>query len=141
MAVTAGRELECAVNEIIKASPFEVRQGSLTAVAACLTVYKKIGGPGLEWVLNHLAETWGPEKESVQGALILGYGLWYERFVDQTEPSRLMKKVASRYTANSLVGAGRNARDMFGGSLASGILRILVTSYNYKLREENQLVV
>lgn len=140
VAVTANRELEVTVNEIIKACGYTVGWGELMAVVACITAYKQVGAEGLAWVLTTLRDTWGIEdKDAVRGSLVRGYALFWRDHGSKIDSDRLIKVVSERYTPNRLLGAAKTSRDTFRGTMAENVNRVLVTTYNYRLTEPSRL--
>jgi hypothetical protein len=146
VAITAGRELETSVNEIIKSSPFKLGKGGITAVTACMRVYQGQGAQSLIWVLAVVDQMWGNQKESVQAAIIEGMSIFLKRYRTDDgknfKDKQLIKKVSGRYTAVNLVGSARASREMFGGSLGNNVSSVMATVYNKKVRDpDNRLEV
>ena len=146
VAITAGRELETSVNEVIALSPFKMGKGGVTAVTACMRVYTNQGGDALTWVLGVANQMWGNQRESVQAPIIEGLAMFLKRYRTDDganfKDDRLVTKVSGRYTGVNLVGSARASREMFGGSLANNVMRVMASQYNKKLRDvENRLEV
>lgn len=144
VALTAGRELETAVNLIINASPFHLGKGGVTAVNVCSKIYRNQGGETLGWCLEIAHQCWGGEQQSVQAGILDGLALFVKKFRGEGknfDDKRLVLKVSQRYTGSSLIGSARAARETFGGSIASNVARVMAQAYNKKIRlEENYLV-
>lgn len=139
VAVTARRELECDVDSVIKACGYEVGWNKLMAVESCIAVYNSVGATGLTWVLTTLRDTWGrDDREAVSAGLLRGYAALWKKHGLKIDTDRLIKNVASRYTPNRLIGAARTSRDTFHGNLADNVVRVLETTYNYRLRADQQ---
>jgi hypothetical protein len=137
VAVTAGYADEVAVNNIIRDFGYKIsggfEDGYLSAVAACLAIYRKRGPEALSWTLDTIQQTWGKSRDGVHAATLRGYAdlLAAHPSVDQ---ARLVTKVAKQYTPARLIGAARTAHDMFKGTLGANVVRILVQTYNHKLK-------
>lgn len=148
VAITAGRELECSVNEVIEASPFILGKGGIQAVQVCMRIYEKQGAEALAWVLDASAHTWSSGGPAGQANILEGFAAFLARFRNDKEgaekldfdDSRLVKQLSSRYTCARIIGSARAARETFGGSMGANVARCMTRAYNTRIKPENHLV-
>ena len=148
VAITAGRELECAVNEVIEASAFVLGKGGIQAVQVCISIHENQGAGALAWVLDASDQIWKAGGPAGQASILEGLAAFLKRFryeevdgkVHDFDDARLIKQVALRYVPSRLIGSARAARETFGGSMAVSVARVMTRAYNTRIRPENQLV-
>lgn len=84
VAITAGRETECAVNEVVIAQGLKVArsesEGCISAVSALLSVYENGGAQTLERSLAILRDAYGGSHAALKSPLIRGLGLVCQRY-------------------------------------------------------------
>lgn len=140
VSVTAGYENETAVNTIITALGYRVgsdmRDGSVRAVGACVSVYKRHGSAIFKDTLQVIQATFGRAAESMDGAIIQGYAAFVAKYGDQADKHRLIKRVQKRLTPGRLIAGAKNGREIFGGNTAANVCRVLVATYNHGLRRD-----
>lgn len=143
VAVTAGRETETATNKIIHQAGYklgmEKADGTISAVSACLQVYRKHGEDVLADTFRTIQATWGRSRDSVQGAFIQGFAELVAKHNGALDRKRLAERIAKKYTPARFLGAARQARDFNGGSMATGVAGVLVKTYNVGLAAEKRL--
>lgn len=136
--VTAGYEREVAVDRIIRSLGYRVafatEPGTLRAVGACLFVYDRFGGTILESALKLLQATWKNDPTAVDAPLIRGYGTFLHKYPGANW-GRVVERVSRQHTALQFLIHSRTTRDMFGGSLSDGVVRMLVETYNRGLKK------
>lgn len=137
VGVTAGYETEVAVNKLITGLGYRVAadglDGTLSAVGACMTVYRRYGPERLRDALLVIQGTWGKARDSVDGGLISGYAVFLDRY-ESLDRQRLVSRVSKHYTPTRLIGAAKSAREVWRGTIADNVVRILVSTYNHGLR-------
>lgn len=135
--VTAGNPDEVAVNAIIEALGFRVNQakqpGNIAAVGGCLWVYRRFGAQALENALVLLQMTFGKDPAAVDSAMIRGFAEFLHRFSISTY-RRVAERVSRKHNAGQFLGHARTTRQMFGGSVADGVVRMLVEIHNTGLK-------
>lgn len=138
VAVTAGYETEVAVNKLLGGLGYKVgldgNDGTLSAVGACMTVYRRYGGERLRDALIVIQGTWGKARDSVDGGLISGYAMFLDRHDAAVNRQRLVDRISKRYTPGRLLGAAKSAREVWRGTVADNVVRLLVSTYNSGLR-------
>ena len=137
--MTADREPERSVNEIVAGLGYKVspanEDGCLSAVGACVQVYRKYGETRLTDCLLVLRGTWGKTRESVGGVLIRGFAEFLQQHDNEVDRQRLVGRVSREFTPARLLGAAKNARDLQRCSLASGVAMVLSNTYNHGLKK------
>lgn len=140
VAVTAQYEVEVAINKLLTGMGYKVgadgRDGTLSAVGVCTTVYKRYGADALRDALLVIQGTWGKERESVDGAIIMGYAMFLNKHGKQIDRHRLVNRMSKQYTPARLIGAAKSAREVWRGSVASNVVRVLLSSYNHGLKSK-----
>lgn len=146
VAITAGRELECAVNEVIEASAFVLGKGGIQAVQVCMRIHERQGAGALAWVLDAADKIWKAGGPAGQANILEGLAAFLARFryeeegtVYDFDDARLVKQVALRYVPSRLIGSARAARETFGGSMGVNVARVMTRAYNTRLAQENHL--
>ena len=137
-SVVAGWELETAVNKIITGLGYRIgadmRDGSLRAVGACCSVYKRHGPTILTDALMVIQATFGRSSDSVDGAIIQGYSAFLAKYGDEADKHRLVKRVQKRLIPGSLLARAKTAREAFGGNTADNVSFVILAAYNHGLR-------
>lgn len=144
VGVTAGREAETVVDEILKSLGYRVSldstDGSISAIAACLTVYRKHGADVLSDALRTIQATWGRTRDSVHANVVAGFSELVSRHNGSLDRRRLAERTQKKFTAARFIGAARQARDFQGGTLTDGVVHVLTTTYNTGLAAEKRLL-
>lgn len=139
-SVVAGYEVETAVNKIIAGLGYRIandnRDGSLRAVGACVSVYKRHGPVILKDVLMVIQATFGRAHDSVDGGIIQGYSAFLAKYGHEADKHRLIKRVQKRLTPAKLISDGKYLREMFGGNTANSVSLAIVGAYNHGLRHD-----
>ena len=142
VAVTAGHEAECTVNKLLVQLGYRVsnerNDGVIRAIGAVMNVYKSHGLNVLRDSLLILGATWGKQQDATDRALIRGYAhiLSENPHIDK---QRLVDTVGAQYRPSQLVASAKGAREMFHGSLAENIGRIVASAYNRNLKKEKRI--
>jgi len=138
VAVTAGDPVACGVEEIIRKNGFRVTaaaaDGGISAIQRCHQIFRKHGGSTLNWCLTTIRSTWGLSNEATSGNVLLGFAEFYAEHNGQFDQKRLEKMLAQRYTPARLIGAARQAVEMFRGSVAANVKRVITNCYDHGLR-------
>lgn len=138
IAVTEGDETAVVVNSIVTRAGYRIgpgkSPGNISAISSCLRVYKRFGGYALINSLNIIKKTWGDDANATDGHIITGVSEFMTAHKDKIDKKRLVDRLSDQYTPGRLLGAAKNSRDMFGGTISSCICKILQTMYNTGLR-------
>lgn len=139
VGVTAGYKTETDINHLLGSLGYTVgnrhSEGTLRAIGACLSVYKRYGRKALQDALVLIIKTFGMDPDSVDGKIIRGYALLLHRSGDDIDTDRLVDRVSKNFTPPRLIGAARTAREALGGPLSDNIARALTHTYNRNLRK------
>lgn len=143
VSVTAGREAETMVSQILTKLGYHIGSGGddgyISAVASCLTVFKKHGPEVLEDALRTIQLAWDKARDSVHGNVIQGMADLVAAHNGALDRKRLAEKLSKKYTPARFLGAARQARDVVGGSMADGVRVVLVNAYNANLAIDRRL--
>lgn len=143
VAVTAGHADEVAVDDLIRGLGYRLgmsgEDGTISAVGAAVTVYRKHGAAVLKDALLVIQGTWGKSRDSVHQNILQGYADALAKHGKNIDRKRLVDRVAKQYTPARLIGAAKTAREMFRGTVTSNVSRVLVNTYNHGLRPELRL--
>lgn len=141
--VTAGHEDEVEVDDLLRGLGYRVGMdggdGTISAVGACLTIYRKHGPAVLRDALLVIQGTWGKARDSVHQNIIGGYAEMLAKHGKAVDRKRLVDRVSKQYTPARLLGAAKTAREMFRGTVTHNVRRALVSTYNHGLRPEMRL--
>lgn len=137
--VTAGAEVEVAVNDIVESFGYHVSSNtsektSISAVAALVHVYRAFGSEILKDTLRLLQATWGMDRNAVQANLIRGFGAFLAEYGNTANRSRLAERVAQDYTPGRFMGSVRSAREHFRCDSPRAVKHVLLITYNLGLR-------
>lgn len=143
VGVTAGREAETAVNHIIKARGYRLgwdsTDGALSAVTACLQIYRKHGPEVLDDALRTIQATWGKARDSVHQNVIQGFAELVAEHNGSIDRKRLADKLSKKFTPARFIGAARQAKDFQGGTLTAAARSVLIKTYNSGLAADRHL--
>ena len=138
VAVTAGYEMETAINKLITSLGYHVGtggdDGTLRAVATCCAIYKRHGLDTLRDTLLIIRSTWGRDAEAVDGVILSGYAEFLAEHGMRVDAKRLIARMQKQYTPGRLLGAAKANKEMFRGSSAENVARILLATYNTGIR-------
>lgn len=136
--VTAGEEMQVAINKIVKSLGLKVgynlKDGQVTAVGAMESVYRSYGPDVLALTLKALLETWADDNNALSASLIRGYAAFLAEFKDIADLPRLRTNINRSYTPGNLLAVAQNYREIHGGSIVMAIKLLLITSYNKNKR-------
>lgn len=137
VAVTAEDKDAVAVNAIVEKAGLKVSTGDgdkyIACVATLLRIYRKRGAADLALILDLVIETWGVHKDAWNGSIIEGFAVFTAAH-PVFDRKRLASKLCKRYTPARLVGAAKQHRDMFRGTMPKAIETLMVNEYNMGLR-------
>lgn len=138
--VTAGSEIEVAVNDTVKACGFSIGtkksgiDNAIGCVQALKAVYQTHGREVLAQTLRLLLAIWGSgDAAAVQGVLVRGFGEFIAEYRD-INWDRLRDVISSKYTPARLHGAAKSYRELHSGSMPSAVKSLIVATYNDGLR-------
>lgn len=131
--LTEGAPRETAVAKLCESLGFRIQMdqadGSIRSVAAVLRIHDQ--KPDLlRDVLLTLRATFGIKAAAVDQVLLSGYAAFLTAHAEGLNHERLVKQVAKKFNPERLIGAGRTAREMFGGRTDAAVKRVLVETYN-----------
>jgi hypothetical protein len=108
--------------------------GSISAVSACMTAYNRFGISALRDALTVIQNTRGKDRNSTQGALVLGYAILLARAGASINRQRLAERIAKRFTPGRLLGAAKSYRDFKRVTLPESVAAVVQEEYNRNLR-------
>lgn len=136
-AVTAGYEVECAVDKIVRRLGYKVgisaTEGVINAPAALLGVYKSHGSKTLQNTLEVLQATFGKDHHGVAAQLIRGYGAFLAEY-PKASWQRLVERVQRKFTPGRLIGASRVVMESWHVTAAAAVKEVLIGTYNHGLK-------
>ncbi len=140
--ITAGEELQTAVDKIVRNCGYTVGFRSPTAIS-CVgsleNVYQSYGPAILQGTLTVIHSIWGPDSAAMGAHFIKGFGKFLSEF-RALDHNHLRTTVAAKYTPARLEGAARSARELQGGKVSDAIRDLLVATYNRGLNKKKWLV-
>lgn len=136
--VTAGDEVEVAVNKIVRSLGYKIdwakRDGNIAAVEALTSVYRKHGGDVLRYALNLIKATWGLNADATVAPIIRGYGAFVAEFGADAKWERMVDRVAKKFSPGHMLGTARSLREGLQCSTDEAVKRVLINAYNQGLR-------
>lgn len=143
IAVEADRDEYVEVNDLLTGLGYNIttgaEDGAFAAVSSAMGVYRKHGTEVLKDALLIIQATWGMNRDSVHTSLVQGFSELVAEYGKVIERGRLVDRVAKEYTPARLIGAAKTAREMFRGTVAANVVRVLVSTYNHGLRTGERL--
>lgn len=140
--VTAGREVEVAVNKIVQSCGYRIEpnknQGCISAVNALVGVYKSTSAESLKRTLNVLTYTWDKDPNAVVAPLLYGYGAFVHQYY-HADLHRLAQTVAKRNTPGRLLGKATTMREAMRINMRQAVKKVLLAAYNHGLKADNKL--
>ncbi len=137
VAVTAGGPAEVAINRMLTDMGYVVQSksadGTVGAVGACLFIYNRCGIQILRKTFLIIQGVWGKEADSTDASFIRGIGAMLSEY-RHIDEQRLVDVMTKKFTPYKLIGAARTFKEMMGGGVAENVTRVLIQSYNEKLR-------
>ena len=137
--VAAGYETEVAINKLLRGLGYRVanytEDGTLRAISTVTTIYKRDGEAGLRDVLLVVQAIWGRSADSVEGTILAAFAKVLREQGKAVDRERLVARMSKAFTPGRLIGQGKAFRDMFRGSLADNICRVIIRVYNDGLRK------
>ena len=104
VSVEAGREVECAINKIVRRTDYRVSENtksenSVMSVGALRKVYINYGDEILLKTLETCRYLWGSDPGGVAGQIISGMGMFLNEFAPYVEMPHLRKTIQGQYTS------------------------------------------
>lgn len=140
--VEAGDPDAVAISQLIRSAGLAIgrqsRDGHITAVQSLERVYKgdgrvtKRANPeAVRDLLKIVSSAWGSSSTALNGSILEGVGRVLLRYNGKTDINDLAKKLGPIHGgAAGLLGDARAMRDIRGGSLASAVAGVVVSTYN-----------
>jgi hypothetical protein len=137
-SVTAGDEVENAVERIVRAEGYRIENSSqprcIRAVGATLACYRRYGGSTLRHALSILRETWGYDGSATDGPILTGYCAFLAQHGDAVNHKRLVSRITKKLTPGRLLGSARNLHEVRRIPVWQGVKEIITGRYNEGLR-------
>lgn len=141
--VTAGEEIEVAVDKIIRSLGYRAgwknSEGMIAAVDALTMVYRKHGADVLRYSLNLIKATWGLSPDAVIGPIIKGYAAFVAEYGMDAKWERMVDRVSKKFSPRHLLGAARSMREGMQCSVDEAVKQVLVNAYNHGLRGNGRI--
>ena len=138
VGVTAEYETEVAINKLLGELGYTVThnrcEGGLRAIRAVVDVYKRFGPETLQDAFLIIQGIWGKDPDSVDGSMVKGFALLVAEHGAHVDRQRLVNVVAKQFTPARFLGAAKSAREVYSCNVAESVKRILVKTYDYRLR-------
>lgn len=142
--VTAGGEVEVAVNKVVNSCGYTVsskygkQKNAIACVAALKAVYESYGAEVLENTLNLIKAIWGIEDESATEAnIVRGFGAFLTEYRG-LDWKHLREAVGNKYTPARLQAAAKMGKEMHGGKIPAEIKKLLINTYNAGFRSSKK---
>lgn len=136
--VTAGHEVEVAVNKVIRSAGYRVEQsradGTIRAVGACVYAFNRNGPVALRQALEALSAIWDKNTDAVDGSLIRGFSALYGEHSTELDTKRLVDRISKKFTPGKLLSAAKLAREMLQTNLSDSVAEVVKRAYNEGLR-------
>lgn len=137
VAVTAEDAEATAVDAIVRGLGLHVQstagEGYVSCVGTLLRVYRKHGADHLKLVLGLIIDIWGKDPAGFISSSVEGFSHFLDDF-EAFDRKRLVSKVSKRFTPARLIGAARQRRDVFRGTMPRAVEALLVQEYDHGLR-------
>lgn len=142
VGVTAGRLLENDVDRIVRSLGLKVARaqshGSISAVTALTSVYKKHGPRGLVGTLHTIREAFG--DRGFESVIISGLALFRGRYDGRIDDERLIKKLnATSGGVKGILNRAALIRENVGQPVPSCVAAAITEVYNAGLRGTSSL--
>lgn len=140
VSVQAGNPDSININKVIRSLGYRVGsggkvEGAISAVSALRKIYFKYGPEVLKDALSIIQATWGMKSTSVNGTIIVGYGLLVGNHYKALNYARV-KDVMHKKFANPelLLQLIKGVKELKGGSSTELLYQTLVEHYNRGLK-------
>lgn len=140
VAVEAKRELETAINKIVRSQDYRVVEAStqdngLSAVGALRKIYLGYGDKVLARTLHTCRYIWGSDPQAVQGGILLGMSMFINEFSGHIDFAHLKKSIVGQYSSPfKFMEAARFEADRSSESLTVAMSELLRMKYNRNLK-------
>lgn len=139
VSVQAGNPDSININKVIRGLGYRISAGKtdgvISAVGALKQIYHRYGPEVLKDALSIIQATWGMKAASVNGTIIIGYGLIVGNNFNRLNYSRLkdvmLKKFANPEMLLQLV---KGVKELKGGSASELLYQTLIEHYNRGLK-------
>lgn len=142
--VTAGEEVEVAVDKIIRSLGYKVGynkiDGNISAVEALTYVYKIHGSDVLRYSLNLIKSTWGLSADAMIAPIIRGYAAFIAEHGKDAKWERMVDRVSKKFSPGHLLGAARSLREGLQCSTDEAVKQVLFNAYNHGLRGNGKII-
>jgi hypothetical protein len=137
--VTAGHEVEMAVNAIVKSEGFVVANkpadGVIRAATALCSVYSAHGGDVLRQTLQMIRASWGEDVNAMEAAIIRGYGAFLAGHGEKLNRKRFAQRLTKDYSPGKLIGEARTLADLTRTSVGVAVTKVLIMAHDVGLRK------
>ncbi len=145
VAVEAKRELEVAINALVKKSGYHVQSNtkadnSISAVGALRKLYNNYGEKVLLQTLQACRLLWGSDPRGAAGAILTGIGMFINEFQDHIEMTHLRKVIQDQYKSpGNFVEAARLESEKSSETMDIAMSELIRMKYNKRMREGKKL--
>jgi hypothetical protein len=145
ISVEAKREVETAINSIVKKAEYRVMENSngenvVSAVGALRKVYGTYGATVLLHTLQACRLMWGSDPHGVSGKLITGVGMFINEFYNQLDANHLRKAIVNQYKSPwKFIDAARVEAEKSSETLDLAMSELIRMQYNKGVREGGKL--
>lgn len=137
--VTAGSEVETEISRLVEWLGYKIegsrQPGTIGCAATLVAVHKAYGHEVLKNTLTTIRTTWPDDVGATEAPIIEGFAKVIARHGGHMNWQRIRERTGNAYTPGRLIGHGKSDREIHGGTIADGIGRILVQTYNQGLRK------
>jgi hypothetical protein len=131
--VVAEEPAETAVNRVIREcglrAAAQMDGSSVRAVGTCMDIHRKHGETVLRDTLRLVKATWGDTASALDGIVLRGFSEMLVKHPTMNH-QRAVEMMGKHYTPERLIGAAKTARETFGGTMATNMVRVFETVYN-----------
>lgn len=136
--VTAGDEIQTAVNKVVLACGYNVGHkgtNNVHCVAALEAVYMSYGPLILEGALKLTKRVWGEDNTASTANIIRGFGMFLSEF-RHLDFNKLVDALAEKYTPARFIGAARTSKEINGGNMPLAVRDLMIRAYNDKVKSK-----
>jgi hypothetical protein len=141
--VTAGNKPETEISNLVKSLGWSVSaatsDGTIRAVGACLSVYRRYGYNMIRDVLIIIKKVWGHDANAVDAIIIQGMALFLSVHADAIDKDRLVAQLQKKQTPLRLTGSAHSAKEIRRRGLPDSAAYCITNCYNIGLSDTSRL--
>jgi hypothetical protein len=138
VGVTAQLKNEVNIDRIVRHNGYKVdaasAKDSINAVGALKFVYSVCGPKILDQTLRAIKDTWGQDRNAINGNILRGFGVFLNEFGTYITLSRFHDVTRKRWTPGNLLRDAKAGRELHGGTSTDAIRQLLMENYNKGLK-------